>query len=169
MRAGTRGSGGGTLPEKPKKSPMDAALGYLTARMRSECEVRSYLLRKGYAGDECEQTITRLTELSLIDDKQFSTLVVQNKTAQRPIGRRALAYELRQKSISGELIEKGLEEYTRQDEQEACAALFAKLAQKHGTDRQGFAKIQRALSSRGFDFELIRQASQRYDKGDDWQ
>jgi SOS response regulatory protein OraA/RecX len=46
------------LPKKTK-GLQDAALGYLTARMRSADEMESHLVRRGYETEEIDKTMRR--------------------------------------------------------------------------------------------------------------
>ncbi len=157
------------LPKKEQKTCLDAALGYLAPRMRSAYEMQNYLNRRGYTQDDIHTAMHRLCELGFIDDVQFADELVRCKTAMRPVGRRWLRRTLKQKGIEEENIENGLSRYTQQDEQQACDEMFRKLAQKHGTDRAGLVKIQRALLYRGFEYDMIKQAAKYAEGKDEWE
>ncbi len=157
------------MPDNPKKTCIDAALGYLTTRMRSAYEMKTYLHSKGYMEEEVDQTMVRLNELGFINDEQFTSELVRAKTAIRPIGRRALSYALKQKGIPKECAEQGLSLYSQEDEQTACLELFEKLAQKHGMDRKGYGKIQRALVARGFGYDTIQQTASQFKERNEWE
>jgi regulatory protein len=140
---------------------MDAALSYLTARMRSASEMRRHLERRGYDQAEVDQALARLRELGYIDDGAYAKELVRAKTAMRPVGRRSLRYTLKQRGVGDEEIDRGLLGYSAEDEQRACDELFDKLLQKHGEGRAALAKIQRALLSRGFDYAAIANSARR--------
>lgn len=148
------------MAKKQQKTCLDAALGYLTSRMRSAHEMQRYLDRRGYPQDEIDRSMGRLRALGYVDDAEFAGEYVRSRTATRPVGRRRLAQALRQKGIKQETIEDSLTGYSPQAEEEACRELFRKLAKKHGLDRAGLAKIQRALVYRGFGYDMIRQAAE---------
>jgi regulatory protein len=148
-----------TLSKISQKTCMDAALSFLSARMRSTREMRSHLVSRGYEQLQIEQTLSRLHELGYIDDAQFAGEFVRAKTTARPIGKRVLEQALKSKGIDRETVDASLEAYTPQEEQRACNQLFEKLANKHGTGQDGFAKIQRALLYRGFSYDAIRIAA----------
>ena len=150
------------MSSRTQKTCMDAALGYLTARMRSEWEMRGYLSRRGYDPDAIEDTLARLCALGYIDDGAMAAEYVRARTATRPTGRHALQRKLEQKGIGKQHIEHSLSAYTFADEQEACDTMFCSLARKHALDRAGLAKIQRALLYRGFDFDMIHHSQQRF-------
>ena len=155
--------------EKQQKTCMDTALGYLTARMRTDNEMQRYLQHKGFLQDDIDQAMLRLHELGLVDDAKFANELVREKSSLRPVGKRALAYSLRQKGVAQESIDLGLASYSDEDEARACSDLFAKLAKKHGLDRPGLAKIQRALAARGFGYDLISAAADRFKEEDGWE
>lgn len=156
------------MAKSKQKSCMDAALTYLTARMRSAQEMQRYLQKRAYPQEEIDAVMQRLEELELIDDAAFARELVRNRTALRPTGRRALSQALYRAGIDRQTAQAGLDTYSREDEQQACETLFGKLVEKHGTDARALAKIQRALLGKGFSYEAVYQAAQRY-KGLEWE
>ncbi len=143
---------------KMKKTCMDAALTYLTARMRSEKEMRQYLEKKEYAPEEIAAVMERLKEYRYIDDQAFADEWIRTRTATKPIGKYVLSQGLYRKGIGKETIERSLQSYNTEDEQRACDVLCEKLVQKHGTDRAALMKVQRALLTRGFSYDMMRNA-----------
>lgn len=156
------------LAKRRQTSCMDAALTYLTMRMRSAHEMQTYLKKREYPQDEIDAVMQRLRELELIDDEAFARELVRNKTALRPTGRRALSQALYRAGIDRDTAQVGLETYSREDEQQACEALFEKLVEKNGTEPKALAKIQRSLIGKGFAYDAVYQAAQRY-KGLEWE
>ena len=152
---------------RKKRSAMDCALHYLGYRMRSQKEMRDHLQSKRYEPEEIDQAMTRLQELGLLDDAQFAVELVQSKSKGR-VGQRKLKQALYRAGIAEDEQLSALATYPVEQEQTACDELFAKLAQNHGTDMKGLAKIQRALLSRGFGYDLIRQSARRFEQGEDW-
>lgn len=153
---------------KTKKTCMDAALTYLTARMRSRSEMQQYLEKKAYSTEEIAAVMERLEEYRYIDDQAFANEWIRTRTATRPMGKYALSQGLYRKGIDKETIEKSLATYDAEEEQRACNALCEKLVQKHGTDRTALLKVQRALLTRGFSYDMMRNALAHV-KDVDWQ
>ena len=147
---------------KVTRTCMDAALNYLALRMRSETEMRRYLARKEYEEEKIDETIARLIELNLINDEAFATEMVRSQTATKPIGRRALDYKMARAGVDKQSREEGLAQYSREDEQSACDRLIENLINRHGTDLKGLTKVQRAALNRGFSYDLIRNAVEKY-------
>ena len=145
-----------------RQSAFDAALKYLTYRMRSESEVRKKLDEKGYEPQEIDETVEKLKQYKYIDDEAFALELMRSKTAARPIGKRKLKGHFYKAGISDEHAQIAMDAYSPESEQAACDAQFDKLAAQKGTDRAGLAKIQRALLSRGFGYEQINSSMRRY-------
>jgi SOS response regulatory protein OraA/RecX len=81
-----------------------AALRFLEARSRSVAEVRTRLTRAGYRPELIESSITRLTDLGMLDDAAFAAQWVESRDRAHPRGETALMMELRQKGIDAPII-----------------------------------------------------------------
>lgn len=151
-----------------KKSALDASLGYLAHRMRSEKELRDYLARKKYPADDIGQALERLKDYGYIDDAQFAREMVHSQTHMRPTGRYKLRQRLKRSGVGDEALEQALSTYSEQDEQQACNAQCRKLAARHGTSRPALAKIQRSLLSKGFGYDIICNSIRQLPDEDEW-
>ncbi len=82
----------------------DFVLRFISVRPRSEKEIKDWFKRKE-VGDETQQMIwKKLEHLGYINDEEFAKWWVEQRTAFRPTGKRALEMELRQKGVSREVI-----------------------------------------------------------------
>jgi len=77
-------------------------------RVRSEYEIREKLKNKDYAQSAIDGAIDFLKKCALLDDVLFAKLWVTSRV-KKPLGLRRLAFELKQKGISPEIIEASLE------------------------------------------------------------
>jgi regulatory protein len=89
---------------------LQGALRLLSYRSRSESELRTYLHKHKTPDEVLERTLMRLREHGHADDARFARAWVENRGAFRPRGRRALAWELRQKGVSADVAEAALAE-----------------------------------------------------------
>lgn len=136
---------------------MDAALTYLTARMRTRAETEERLRKLGYAAEEIETTLARLEELRYIDDSAYASEYVRTRSTAGNFSRAALQYQLRKHKLGKELIEEALE--TIGPEQEYAAAKAAALREWRikaslpvpERRRKVFAKLCRA----GYDMDSV--------------
>lgn len=148
------------------------ALNFLNYRPRSRAEVRSHLQKKGISDADCEDVLARLERSGLLDDARFAELWVENRGDLRPRGRRALAYELRQRGIEDKLIDQTLEDL---DEDEMAYQAASKQFRKYrNLEWPDFRKKMYAhLARRGFNYETSAEAAarvwaeQRSDQPDD--
>lgn len=133
------------------------AINFLSYRARSSAEIRKNL-RKHEISELCiEPTIERLEKLGFLNDKDFAETWVENRNTFRPRGKRALAYELRQKGVADKIIESTLDEMVNEEELVYRAGRKkAKQLARHNFEWQDFRKkILAFLGRRGFGYGVI--------------
>ena len=86
-------------------SAMSVALRYLTARPRSERELRDRLRRRQVGEAVIDRAVEKLRTKGLLDDFTFAQYWVDQRVTFKPRSRRMLEMELRQKGVDGEAIE----------------------------------------------------------------
>jgi len=96
-------------PRTPKNDPWNSLLRLLRHRPRSEYEARRRLERQGFATDEIERTIAQAIDAGMIDDALFAKLWVDDRLLHRPLSRRAVEVELRDKGIEPGVIRAALD------------------------------------------------------------
>lgn len=134
------------------------SLRYLSYRPRSEAEVRRYLTEKDVAVAVIEEVVEKLLAQGFLDDQAFAQYWIDNREQFRPRGRRALAYELRQKGISHEVIDTALE--SLDETESAHTAASKKAAQWSELDEHDFRdKVMGYLSRRGFPYGVSREVA----------
>ncbi|MEM7345231.1 MAG: RecX family transcriptional regulator [Chloroflexota bacterium] len=138
----------------------DRALNFLSFRPRSRTEVARYLHGKGYDEATTEAIIERLVVKQYIDDEAFARFWLENREQFKPRGERALRYELRQKGVPDEVINRIL---TDVDEDElAWAAIESKLPRWEGLAEDALKKkVFGFLSRRGFGYDVVNQVFER--------
>ena len=136
------------------------ALGRLTARPRSEAEIRRYLSGKKYPIEIIDQVIGRLRTAKLLSDREFAKFWVENREVFRPRSARALKFELRQKGVPQEEIARVVSKLDEADS--AYRAARARVDRWKELDAQEFrAKLTGYLARRGFGYQVIRDTVSR--------
>jgi len=131
------------------------ALRYAAIRNHSQWEIQQYLKRKAISEEQSVIILRRLTKLGFIDDNNFARSWVENRRLLKPVSRRRLELELRQKHVSSEVIEIALEEDIA-DEREVLKTLIDKKRQQGSyKDDQ---KLMGYLSRQGFSYDDIKTA-----------
>lgn len=144
------------LKELKQQSADDKVLGlalrYVSIRMRSEWEIRSYLDRKKVSPALADIILNKLSEYGFVDDYKFAEAWVNNRRLLRPTSLRKLQQELRAKRVSSEVIEQVLTE-DETDEQDILRELVAKKRARY-PDR---LKFMQYLARQGFGYEDIKR------------
>lgn len=145
------------LAEDSVERARGKALDFLSYRPRSAVEVRTRLKEREFTEDVIETVVDRLESVGLINDIEFALYWMQNRAQFRPKGRRALAYELRQKGVADSIIEQTLDEY---DERRAAFKVAQDQARRLGNLPQDVMrrKLYSRMARRGFSYEVINEA-----------
>lgn len=141
----------------------EQALNYLSYRPRSIAEVRRYLRQKAVADEHIEQIVERLTAVGLLDDEAFARFWMEDREAHRPRSTSALRYELQQKGVDGQTIQRALEELDLDETESAYRAAAQKRSRFQSiTDRAAFFRtIGGFLARRGFGWDVARAVAER--------
>ena len=132
------------------------ALHFLEHRPRSEYEIRRNLEKKGMTEEVITKTIERLRQSDLVNDEKFAQQWVENRSDFRPRSRKALAIEMRQHGISGELADKVLSGYEVNEEELAYQAALKQSRRLRNLERLDFRrKLSAYLARRGFGYDII--------------
>lgn len=147
-------------------------LEYCLMRPRSTGEVRDYLWRKtraqayktrkgeikqreGISKELAEQVLQKMIAKKYVNDEEFARWWVENRFLKKGVSARRLRQDLRGKGVSVEIIERVLQESSRQDETE-LAKILTKKAKKY-SDPQ---KLMAYLVRQGFSYDDVKQAVQ---------
>lgn len=135
-------------------------LRYAMLRPRSVWEVEEYLARKQVSDSQRSTILNKLSKLQVIDDEQFARRWVENRRLLKPLSRRRLEQELRQKRVADTIIRDVL----AHDEQEDYQALAEVIARKRKQVKyQDSTKLMQYLARQGFSYDDIKQALQAVD------
>ena len=129
------------------------ALRYAAMRPHSRWEMESYLQRKKSDPLLCQRILNKLSDLGLIDDLAFARSWVASRRLLKPVSRRRLTQELRQKRVSSDVIEAVLKE----DETDERATLRELVERKRKqTKYQDTMKLMQFLARQGFNYDDIK-------------
>ena len=129
--------------------------------------VLGQLTKRGYPDDVNERVLDRLTDVGLIDDRDFAEQWVRSRQMNAGKGKRALASELRTKGIDDELIADALADIDAAAERVRAEQLVAdKLRRERLTDEADDVKVMRRLvamlARRGYNqsmaFDVVKVA-----------
>ena len=155
---------------------LNAAARFLELRARSVEEVRRLLARAAFPAALADESIARLLELGMLDDRAFGAAWGESRDCTRPRGEGALRAELHRKGIDRETVAAVLAERSEAAgaESESGGASADGLAAERllGKNRSALQRVAdprarrgRAyalLARNGFDPEVCRDVSARW-------
>ncbi len=138
----------------------NAAAHYLSYRPRSEHEMRQRLLRRGFSDDIVEAVLKRLREQGLVDDMAFAQFWRDNRQSFSPRSQRLVRLELRQKGVTGDIVERVVS--TISDGDNAYRAATSKTYRLPLSDYESFRRrLGDYLKRRGFGYGVIKETMER--------
>lgn len=139
------------------------ALKILERRDVSRKMLLDKLTEKGVADADAEEVADWLCGLGVVNDERFAGLIVRHYAA-KGYGERRIREELYRRGIDRELRDAALEELTGSDER-LDRLLGAKL--RGDASPENLQRTQNYLLRRGYSWEDIREATERYLSGKD--
>ncbi len=135
------------------------ALSLLDRRDYGSAELAAKLVEKGAEPDDAEAAVRYMIRVGFIDDEHYAAMVVRHYAA-KGYGAARVREELRRRKIDRELWDAALAELPEPDE--TADALFRSKMRGKGADRDAIRKASVALVRRGFTWEAVRAAADRY-------
>lgn len=137
-----------------RERALQQAMLFLSYRARSESEIRRNLQKHEIPETIIDQTIERLKQDGLANDREFASMWVENRNTFRPRSRRMVALELRQKGLDDEAIQSAIENVD--DEASAYEAARKRGGRLKGLEWNDFRKkLSEFLARRGFSYSVI--------------
>jgi regulatory protein len=132
---------------------LNCALRLITVRPRSRMEINLRLTRRGFEITTIEEVLAKLELQGLVDDTAFARFWLDSRERYRPLGRRLIAAELRQKGVDREIIAEVVADV---DEDEgAYQAAQKKSRSLSGLDHASFRRrLVSFLRRRGYDYSV---------------
>ncbi|WP_346795628.1 regulatory protein RecX [Halomonas sp. Bachu 37] len=141
-------------------TPREQAIMLLARREYSRAELEQRLGAKGHPGDEIDACLDELVDKGLQSDTRFAESFVRSRVA-RGQGPIRIRTELFQRGISQSLAQDAIAEVEERegvDWFDLAATTLARRFSTPGDSPREYARRQRFLASRGFDFDQIRHA-----------
>lgn len=140
--------------EDSRERAYQQAMLFLSYRARSEAEIRQNLRKHEIPEPVIEQTLERLRQGGLANDRQFARSWVENRSAFRPRSRRLMAMELRQKGLNNEAVASAVADVD--DAALAYEAARKRVSRLKGLEWNEFRKkLSDFLARRGFSYSVI--------------
>ena len=158
--------------------PMDTALKFLSSRARTVREVERHLDERQFGEVEIMETVQRLEELNLLDDRAYARDFIETRLATKPVSRAHLSEQLYQHEIPRDIIDEALAAVTDETELASARGVAAKYLRQFAAepDEARYERTLQRLLARGYSFDTARAAmegcvaaetDEETDEGDD--
>jgi len=136
------------------------AIHYLSRRMRSEKEIKDYLVQKDIEEAIIHEVLHKLASHKYINDKEYAISYVRTQMNTTDKGPDLIHLELKERGIEESLRLLALEEYHLELQVEKAMKLSEKYFKKNQkvSDRILKQKIEQHLVRKGYSFEVIQLA-----------
>lgn len=135
------------------------AVQYLATRMRSEAEVRQYLLKKEVAQPVINEVIHKLYHYKFLDDQEFAIAFVRTQMNTTDKGVVVIEQELKEKGIAAPRIATAMLEYPFERQLEKANELTEKFFKKMQNEslKASMQKLEQLLIRKGYSFDIIHE------------
>ncbi|MBO0477338.1 recombination regulator RecX [Vagococcus sp. DIV0080] len=150
------------------------ALSYLNYQLRSEKEIKDHLKKKEISSEGIRYVINKLKEINLLDDLVFAESYVRTVMKTQDKGPQQIKQSLIKKGISEEHIEKSLEQFFFDDQEEAATKLAIKALRKYQakSHKEQLQKVRQHLFTKGYSSDVINLVMSNLevekDEDDEW-
>lgn len=131
---------------------------YCRYQERCQSEVKNKLFELGVNKNEHEEMITGLIKEDYLNEARFAAAFVTGRFKMKHWGRKKILYELKEKRVKDEVIQKGLEQINEGDYlhllQKLVKEKYASLGHEHYLIRK--KKTTQYLIQKGYEAELVK-------------
>lgn len=132
----------------------EKAIKYLTYKDRSESEIFKKLKEAGFDTDVANTAVNELKAIGYLDDGRYALKYITERMRTKALSRKSLVYELKNKGIDAETIEKALSEFEIDDYEVALREAKRKFGKYDISDVRTEQRVYRFLLHRGFSYEI---------------
>lgn len=138
----------------------NSAINYLARRMRSEHEVRNYLLEKEYGQAIINEVIAKLYYYQFLNDTMFATSFVNTLINTTDKGPLVVKKELEEKGINLKIIDQVMPLFDEETQLTKAITIGQKYADKNKKDAELILKqkVEQFLLRKGYSSSIMRMA-----------
>lgn len=133
-----------------KESAFNKVANYISKRLKTEREIRNYLIDKGYLETIADYVIAKLKEYKYVDDKTYIDAFIRSNPNK---GKKLIKQKLMEKGISKVWAEEAVSKID--DQSPSIEMLCEKYLKNKERNLDNKTKTYRYLLSKGFDYNQI--------------
>jgi len=140
------------------------AVKFLALKIRTENEVLKKLEDEGYDQEVAEVVIEELKSIGYINDKMYVQKYLYDRSKLKPISKKLLKYQLKNKGIIEEIIDEVVDSWEIDDETVAETLVKRKFGKYDLSDEKVIKKVYSFLLHRGYNSEIIQKILKLYNE-----
>ena len=154
-RQGARG-----VPQDPEARARGLVLDSLSRSARTRGQLADLLARKEVPEEIAESVLDRCTELGLVDDAAYAEAFTRSRHEHKGLGSRAIAFELRRRSVPDELVQEAVSVLDSEQERKTAFRLASeRQARMAGLPREVQARrLAGFLARKGYGGDVVGSA-----------
>jgi len=142
--------------DSEKNAAFDKALTHLSATMKTEKQIREFLVGKGYLPVVIDYVMEKLRSYDFLNDGVYAEYYVESAAKRK--GGRLIRMELRSKGVADEEIDAALDALDEEQELQTATEILQKYMRGKTSDVATLQKAFRYLMGKGFDYETAKAA-----------
>ncbi len=149
------------------EAAFNKALAYIARVMRSQKQIKEYLVKKGFEENAIDYATQKLIEYKYIDDESFAKMILSHQINVKHAGVMAIKQALYKKGIDKKTSDKVMLLYDTTEQQKNANILAEKMIKRYSKiedAREKKRKISQAMLRRGFSWDIINQSLSHFDQ-----
>ena len=143
--------------ETEKSQAVDKAMTHLSATMKTERQMRDFLIKKGYTEAVCDYVLERLRYYNFIDDYAYCRAYINSVQGK---GRRAIEADLIKRKASRAAISAVLDEF--EENSDEAFEIIQKYLRGKEINKVNLLKGYKYLLSKGFSYDTAQSAMEKF-------
>ncbi len=139
------------------RSARERAVRYLTFKDRSENEILRKLIDAGFDKTVAQNAVNELRTIGSLDDTRYAMKYLSERIRTKALSKKSLGFELKNKGIDKDIIEKALSEFETDDYEVALREGKRKFGKYDLNDKKTEQRAYRFLLHRGFSYEIVNK------------
>ena len=145
----------GIKEENDEKLVFLTAVSYLERYNVSTKGLKDYLYRKNFKKNNIESAVEKLKDYGYLDDRNFAKNYFEALSSTK--GKRVIINKLKEKGISGEIIDELVEDVSDEAEEERARLLAEKFAKNRENTLKNKQKCFAHLIYKGYDYSVAQK------------
>ncbi|MCM1546333.1 MAG: RecX family transcriptional regulator [Clostridiales bacterium] len=149
--------------ETEKVQATEKALTHLSASLKTEKQMRDFLVKKGYVEAVVDYVMEKMHYYGYVNDAEYCKAYIGGISGK---SRRAIEVELLKRGVDKETVRGALNDY--EDDDELILSALKKYLRGKELTKENVYKACRYLVSKGYEYDAVKRVSERLGDDEDY-